>query len=313
MEKTTYQMDSRFFADFINSLEEEEDVYGDVKLSGWLQDNDIFIPSADVKLIPKLIPGMYQPMYNNDRGYHCKRISLDSDELFLFTNKITSSLLSEIDKFWNKADLYKENNLAHKRGILLAGYAGTGKTSYINLICQDLIKRGGVIFKISGPTNLLEYMDLVKMGMMKIEPNTQVITIIEDIDRFESVESQLLDFLDGQHYFKHHIVIATSNNTEDLSEPLLRPSRLDLKIEVDYPDEKTREEYFAFKEVPEDDITELVKNTEGLSIADLKEIYVCVYILEYPLDEAVHNVKNPTARKNYLTSKKGANKMGFLA
>lgn len=305
-------MDGGSFADFINSLEMgDENYYSDVKLSGWLQDEDIFIPSADVKLIPKLIPGMYQPFFSNERGYYCKQISLESDDLFMFTNAITTSLLTEIDKFWNKAELYEKNNLIHKRGILLAGYAGTGKTSYINLICRDLIKRGGVIFKISGPNNLLEYMDLVKLGMMKIEPNTQVITIIEDIDNYESVESRLLDFLDGQNYFKHHIVIATSNNTEDLSEPLLRPSRLDLKIEVGYPDEKTREEYFAFKEVPEDDISELVKCTDGLSIADLKEIYICVYILEYPLTEAVHNVKNPTARKNYLTEKSRGPRIGF--
>lgn len=297
---------------FYDEDTEYDDFYEDMKVSGWIKDGDVFTPTTDVKLVPKLLPGIYQPGHDRDRGYYCKQISFSSDELFTFSNQITTKLLQEIEKFWEKADIYKENKLAHKRGILLAGYAGTGKTSYISLICDDLIKRNGVIFKISSPSNLLEYMSLVKTSLMKIEPETPVITIIEDIDDYENVESQLLDFLDGESYFKHHIVIATSNNTEDLSAPLLRPSRLDLKIEIGYPDETTRREYFQFKKVPETDLDHIVAETENLSIADLKEIYISTYILEYPLKDSIYNVKNPTAKKNYLESKVTTSKLGFL-
>ena len=102
-----------------------------------------------------------------------------------------------------------------------------------------------------------------------------------------------------------------SNNTEDIPDTFLRPSRLDLKIEVDYPSEQTRREYFKFKQVPDDDLENLVTKTSLCSLADLKEVYICVYLLDYTIDEAVNQVLTPTEKKNYLQRKYTKSKIGL--
>jgi len=295
----------------VHEVPEEASDLSQDKISLWVKDKDFYVPSTDISIVPELPPGIYQVNYTNDRGYHCKPIELETDELFVFTDSITQDLLSEIELFWDKKDLYAEKNLIHKRGILLTGFAGTGKTTLINMVSKELIKKGGVVFKVYGTKNLSDYVDFMKYGFRKIQPHTPVITILEDIEQYQDVETQLLDFLDGQFHVNHHIVIATSNNTEDIPDTFLRPSRLDLKIEVDYPSEKTREEFFRFKQVSEEQIPGLVAATEQCSLADLKEIYICIFLLDYVVDEAVNQVLQPTEKKNYLDKKYKKSKIGL--
>ena len=294
-------------SDFVES---EPDLSED-KVSMWVKDKDYYIPSTDISVTRELPPGIYQVDYSNDRGYFCKPIKIETDELFVFTDSITTNLLEEIENFWNKEALYKEKKLVHKRGILLSGFAGTGKTTMINMLSKELINRGGVVFKIYGIKNLSYYIDFMKHGFRKIQPKTPIITILEDIDQYQDIESELLDFLDGQYHLNHHLIIATSNNTENIPDTFLRPSRLDLKIEVDYPSEQTREEFFRNKEVPENDLSELVKATKECSLADLKEVYICVYLLDYTVEEALTQVLDPTEKKNYLERKYKKTKIGL--
>lgn len=294
-------------SDFVES---EPDLSED-KVSMWVKDKDYYIPSTDISVTRELPPGIYQVDYSNDRGYFCKPIKIETDELFVFTDSITTNLLEEIENFWNKETLYKEKKLVHKRGILLSGFAGTGKTTMINMLSKELINRGGVVFKIYGIKNLSYYIDFMKHGFRKIQPKTPIITILEDIDQYQDIESELLDFLDGQYHLNHHLIIATSNNTENIPDTFLRPSRLDLKIEVDYPSEQTRKEFFRNKEVPENDLSELVKATKECSLADLKEVYICVYLLDYTVEEALTQVLDPTEKKNYLERKYKKTKIGL--
>lgn len=294
-------------SDFVES---EPDLSED-KVSMWVKDKDYYIPSTDISVTRELPPGIYQVDYSNDRGYFCKPIKIETDELFVFTDSITTNLLEEIENFWNKEALYKEKKLVHKRGILLSGFAGTGKTTMINMLSKELIDRGGVVFKIYGIKNLSYYIDFMKHGFRKIQPKTPIITILEDIDQYQDIESELLDFLDGQYHLNHHLIIATSNNTENIPDTFLRPSRLDLKIEVDYPSEQTRKEFFRNKEVPENDLSELVKATKECSLADLKEVYICVYLLDYTVEEALTQVLDPTEKKNYLERKYKKTKIGL--
>ena len=292
-------------------LEDEEVYLAQDKVSLWVKDKDYYVPSTDISVTNELPPGIYKVDYSNDRGYFCRPIKVETDELFTFTDSITKDLLKEIETFWDKKELYLKNNLIHKRGILLSGFAGTGKTTLINMISQELINKGGVVFKVYGIRNLSHYIDFIKHGFRKIQPDTPIITILEDIEQYSEIEADLLDFLDGQFHVNHHVTIATSNNTEDIPDTFLRPSRLDLKIEVDYPTTQTRKEFFKFKKVPEDKIEELVKATEECSLADLKEIYICVFILDYTVEEAVDQVLNPTEKKNYLERKYKKTKIGL--
>ena len=193
----------------------------------------------------------------------------------------------------------------------MEGYPGTGKSSIISQLSDEVIKQGGVVFKISNFSNLNNYVSFIRTGFRKIQPDTPIITILEDIDQYADVESELLDFLDGKTHIDHHIVIATTNNTEDIPDTLLRPSRLDLKIEVPLPDAQIRREYFTFKKVKPDLVEELVAITENCSLADLKELYICIFLLDYSVEEAITQVTAPTDKKNYVSNPLKSSKLGL--
>lgn len=281
------------------------------KISIWMKDKDMYQATTDVTLAKQLEPGIYTADYANGLGYYCKKLDVSSDELFIFSNSITNDLLKEINLFWSKADDYKNNNLVHKRGILLEGYPGTGKSSIISILSNEIINNGGIVFKLMGLRNLSDYISCLRDNFRKLQPDTPIISIIEDIDQYLDLDDTMLDFLDGKTHINHHVVIATTNNTEKIPDTFLRPSRLDLKIEIPLPDSKTRFEYFKNKNVPDEDIENLVKETENLSLADLKELYICIYLLDYSVKDAIDKINSPREKKNYLSSPKDNHKMGF--
>lgn len=289
----------------------DDDERKEEKISVWLKDKDIIKPSTNISLLQKIEPGIYTVDFSRDHGIYCKKMDIKSDELFVFSDSISEKLLKEINTFWEKSERYKQNNLVHKRGILLEGFPGTGKSSIISILCKEIISKGGVVFKINGIRNLDTYFEFIRYGFRKIQPETPVVTILEDLDQYEEVESELLDFLDGKTHLDHHVVIATTNNTELIPDTFLRPSRIDLKIEVPLPSEQTRREYFKFKNTPEDEIENLVKQSEDFSLADLKELYVCIYLLDYTVEEAVGKITAPKEKKNYLNSSTSGSKLGL--
>ena len=289
----------------------DDEKYKEEKISVWLKDKDIIKPSTNISLLQKIEPGIYTVDFSRDHGIYCKKMDIKSDELFVFSDSISEKLLKEINTFWEKSERYKQNNLVHKRGILLEGFPGTGKSSIISILCKEIISKGGVVFKINGIRNLDTYFEFIRYGFREIQPETPVVTILEDLDQYEEIESELLDFLDGKTHLDHHVVIATTNNTELIPDTFLRPSRIDLKIEVPLPSEQTRREYFKFKNTPEDEIENLVKQSEDFSLADLKELYVCIYLLDYTIEEAVRKITTPKEKKNYLNSSISGSKLGL--
>lgn len=290
---------------------EEYDMSDNALMSMWVKDHDLIKSTTDITILKQIPPGTYTAEFNRDIGYFCRKLETNSDELFSFSDSIATNLLKEISLFWEKKDLYKANNLIHKRGILLEGYPGTGKSSLITLLCKEVIDRGGVVFKVMNYKNLGDYLGFIRTGFRKIQPTTPLITILEDIDQYQEVEAELLDFLDGKTHLEHHVVIATSNNTEDIPDTFLRPSRLDLKVEIEMPNESVRREYFKFKKVPNDLIESLVMNSENCSLADLKEIYICIFLLDYSVEEAITQVTSPREKRNYLHNSVNSSNIGL--
>jgi SpoVK/Ycf46/Vps4 family AAA+-type ATPase len=117
-------------------------------------------------------------------------------------------------------------------------------------------------------------------------------------------DAQVLDFLDGSNSIENHLVILTSNNTTSLSEALLRPSRIDLIYEIPNPTADVRREYFAKKEIDPEIITDLVKQTDGFSFAELKEVFIAIKVLGKTVAETVKRIKDPFTSKDYLRKTK---------
>lgn len=278
-------------------LEEEQSTY-----CNWVRNKQVYSPAADVEVIKKVVPGIYK--INNDMALI--KQSMVSDNLYKLSDSEIDPILEEVTKFWNKVENFKKGNLIHKRGILLEGPPGTGKSSLITLIINDLIEKyKGVVLLVNNVSDFTKAYDFLKSTFRRIEPDTFVITIIEDIDKLAStvILPELLDFLDGKASIEHHLVIATSNDTSEMPDALLRVSRLDRRFYIGYPSEIARREYFVNKGIEDNLLDEYVKQSEELTISELKELYIGTYILGNPFDEVIDQILNPFEKKEYSTKK----------
>jgi len=281
---------------------DEDDYYIIEKSSMWLIDVDLIRPSTTLNIQKKLNPGVYVVDHERTIGVFCKKVEVNTDELYELEPTIVTGLFEQISNFWDKKELYKENNLLHKRGILLEGPPGNGKTSIISQLSKQIIDRNGLVFLVSNNTNLNTFVEFIVNNFRSIEPDTPIITVLEDIDKYSNSEV-ILDFLDGKTNIEHQIIICTSNNTENIPDTFLRPSRIDLRIEITYPSESVRRKYFTKKGVIDELLDVLTKESEGLSMADLKELYISIFLLDIPLEEAVERIKKPKEKINYIDKK----------
>lgn len=273
----------------------------------WIQDKDYFIPDISIQIHDALPSGVYR-MEFIDRDWRAHRTTVNTDELYAFSNSCTAQVLEEVNAFWDKQELYKQFKVAHKRGILLCGAPGCGKTSIIQLLVKQIVEQqNGLVFMASNRDEFTGLKHMLAATIRQIEKTRPIITIIEDVDQLiEGLggDAPVLDFLDGSDSIENHLVILTSNNTTSLSEALLRPSRIDLIYEIPNPTKETRLEYFKKKEIDPEIITEVVKLTEGFSFAELKETFIAIKVLGKSVLETVKRIKEPFTSKDYLRKTK---------
>lgn len=284
-------------SDPVIDLEEDDEDY-----SIWFQDGSEFIPSLNMKSLEEIPAGAYRIVYRRD-DIRVVPVPINTDELYSFSEDFTSKIISDTELFWEKKDLYKQNKLTHKRGILLCGRPGCGKTAIITMLTEQIIKNNGLVFIATNPDEFGTLYDTIGSVVRKIEKDRPIITIIEDVDQLIDNmrnDSMLLDFLDGKHSIDHHLVILTSNDTTDLSEALLRPSRIDTCIEIPSPTAEVRREYFIKKGVKEEDLDEFTDKTDDFSFAELKEVFIGTYILGKDLDKVIEQIMHPHECKDYL-------------
>lgn len=293
-------MDDLFFHE--NYLVTTDDDDSDTKpYSMWIEQEDSYVPAVKVKMVHRLPAGIYRITSNRD-GYQVNVCNINTDELYKFNDEITNKVLSEIKDFWSKADLYQKHNLVHKRGLLLQGPPGSGKTSIINLLIKEIIKLKGLVFTVKTIKDFSVLTDALPSVVRNIEPETPIITIIEDVDQLieaNGSDAPFLDFLDGKDSINHHLVIMTSNNTKSLSSALIRPSRIDMLIELQNPNAEVRKEYLQHKGFPEELLDDCIAKTNDFSFAKLKEIFIGVTILGKNLDEVIKQLSD-ISRVDYL-------------
>lgn len=285
------------------------------EVNGWLKSGGTFSSCRNSEIVGALPAGVYTVFQDGRGATHAQAFNIKTDDLYLLPNNQTSKLIREIDDFWKKGDKFKAAGVKHKRGILLMGHPGTGKTSLINLFIIDLIESGGLVFYIHNQQELFWYMEFVQSHLRVIEPDRPVITVMEDIDKYMDsggVESTILNFLDGAESFDHHVVVATTNRLEGLNDLLVRPSRFDWQIQIDKPDELCRKTFLVNKGLEEPEAKKWAKETDDYSIAELKELFISVKLLDLSYEDAKAKLKDQSkivTTKTYTKPRKDG--MGF--
>lgn len=273
--------------------------------SSWVEQASKFIPFIDATIHNKLPNGCYIVTW--ERENYCLTPYTIKHDTFYIKDDTTQKVLTEINNFFSKRKLYENYDLIHKRGILLQGKAGCGKSTLVNTIIENVTKYDVLTFIVKNYDNFILLSSCLPEVIKKIEPDRSIIIIIEDVDKLleENAynESRLLNFLDGFGSIDNQLTIMTTNNTTDLSEAFLRPSRIDTQIVINEPSSSIREEYFKAKNIKEDELKEYVNKTENMSFAQLKEVLIGTKILNKSLDDVVKQLNTSTEDKNYLNTK----------
>ncbi|KAI1791777.1 P-loop containing nucleoside triphosphate hydrolase protein [Ganoderma leucocontextum] len=189
---------------------------------------------------------------------------------------IIELVMGDARDFLASKEWYAERGIPHRRGYLLYGAPGSGKTSLIH--------------SISGELNLDVYiLSLARLGMDDASLNSTIselpeecIVLIEDIDAafHQGIRrdikpekgsdsacrvtlSGLLNALDGIGAQEGRIFFATTNDYKALDPALCRPGRLDLHIDSDSDKDEDGEESVDEKDSGYGSPSESVKGGGG--------------------------------------------------
>lgn len=276
------------------------------KFSTWIDNGGSYSPAVNIVTKPKLPAGVYKISIERDE-YKIVPIDLNTDQLYVFSENFIKDVLDEVEKFWSMADVYKKHNLVHKRGLLLEGGCGGGKTSLISLLIKQIVDKNGIVFLARNAQEFNCMVDAMKITVREIEPDRPIISVIEDIDKIIDImggNGDLLSYMDGALSIDHHLIILTSNDTSNLSDAVLRPSRIDMRYEIPNPSKKIRKEYFIKKGLSEELAEDYANKTNNMSFADLKELFVGTQILGKNAELILSQLKNPKSNKDYLNVNK---------
>lgn len=270
----------------------------------WMtSDGKIFRPATTT--VSELSPGVYH-VGSDMSGMFFSRISVSTEGLIRLPDTNSDKVIEEIRSFWEKENLFRENNLTYKRGLLLHGPPGSGKTATARIATEDVVARGGIVIQFFDPDGFASALRILR----EIQPDIPIVVLMEDLDSIlqRYVESSVINLLDGVGMIDKVLFLATTNYPERLGERVVnRPSRFDRRFYIGPPNAESRKLFFKhlFAKTGEDPsrmtsgkLDKWVEDTEGMSIAHLKELYVAVVILETPYEEAINILKGMSLLPN---------------
>lgn len=292
----------------LSNYDQSEDKYEtDIPVCWSRLKDDEFLPSY--KTQSKVPSSIYEIVWNSAQQTHTlKQQPFKTDELYYLPSPEITDILEDINSFWNRVDKYKEYNFVHKRGILMYGEPGCGKSGIIQLLSKLIMDKNGIVINVKDEDDVDSFTRFIPT-FRKIEPYRPLVVILEDIDSIAGENrhqiSRLLNILDGVKQIENVVYIATTNYPEKLQERITnRPSRFDRRYKVELPNQEIRESYIRHKLTENDlkniDINEWVRRTEGMSLSHLKEVVISTIVLGHSFEETISNLegmkKTPSAK-----------------
>ncbi|KAF7893561.1 uncharacterized protein EAF02_001099 [Botrytis sinoallii] len=213
------------------------------------------------------------------------------DEVIL-NKALKANLIADVESFFDNQALYKKLTVPWKRGIILHGVPGNGKTISIKALMSTLSSRPSPI-----PSLYVKSFDgechgpkwAISSIFQKARKMAPCLLIFEDLDSLvtEKTRSYFLNEVDGLESNDGILMIGSTNHLGKLDSSISkRPSRLDRKYCFRVPNEEERRAYVEFwrgklggdggdmVELGEELCSLVAKMTEGFSFAYLKELFI---------------------------------------
>jgi len=193
----------------------------------------------------------------------------------------------------SQAGLYEQIGIDPPRGVLLYGPPGTGKTMLVKAVAHHT---KASFIRVVGSEFVQKYLGegprMVRDVFRLARENAPAIIFIDEVDsiatkRFDAntgadrevqrILMELLTQMDGFEQSSNVKVIMATNRWETLDPAILRPGRLDRKIEVPLPDRRQKRLIFQVATSkmnlsPEVDLEEFVTRPERLSGAEITSV-----------------------------------------
>lgn len=262
----------------------------------------------------ELPAGLYRTGWADGIGPILKRQKVETDNLLELPDNASASIIAEFETFWQIADKFRERGFLHKRGFMLWGPPGSGKTSTVTILIKKLVEQhNGIVVFLDRTHEASACLQMVR----SIEPSRPVVAIMEDIDALieRHGENEYLALLDGEAQVDNIVFIATTNYPERLDRRFVdRPSRFDTVRYVGMPSAAARRTYLKAKEpsLTDDELSEWVSRTEGFSVAHLKEMIIAIRCFGQPIDEVTSRLAEMHGRKPTSEDSPDRVSAGFL-
>lgn len=211
-------------------------------------------------------------------------VDIRSDSFIQFPEQ--DQLKTDIDKFLCSKDVYDNLGFTFRRGYLVHGPPGNGKTGLIRSLAKEYKDKTHIFWLSEIPSSSM-LASLNKMTSNKIVIFEEIVNQNNQLDFHMS---EFLMFLDGESSLKNSLIIATTNYPEMLQKNLAdRPSRFDVILEIKEPTESMTNRFFEqFLKRP------LESNEiayQKFSIAQIKEIVLLHKLYDISLTKAAERMK----------------------
>jgi AAA+ superfamily predicted ATPase len=212
-----------------------------------------------------------------------KAIKTASFDNLILQGRLKQEIQGDFERFFSSRDVYEQYGIPWKRGVLLIGPPGNGKTHMVKALI-NLLKKPCLYVK-SFKSRYGTEPEAMRSVFHRARLTTPCLVVMEDIDSLidDKNRSFFLNELDGFALNTGVVVLATTNHPERLDPAILdRPSRFDRKYYFELPAAAERRAYLYGWRVrlrPEMAISDgvmerLVSETEGFSFAYLKELFL---------------------------------------
>jgi SpoVK/Ycf46/Vps4 family AAA+-type ATPase len=241
-----------------------------------------------------LASGIYKLFYDGMKDILLfDEVTFKNDKILSLPSKEYMTIINQMELFMSDETRKKFDDLdfLYKRGVLLYGPPGSGKTILVNRIVEHAVTKNKAIClfvdNISALKKAYEHLN-------QSQPDQLLVVVFEEFDRLaQEDEEDLLLLLDGQIQRNNVIFLATTNYFEEIPKRLVRPGRMSSVVCVTYPSRDVRYSYFKQKLGEKfKDLDLWSDRTEGLTVDELKEIIQAVFILNEDLEETIERLLN---------------------